>query len=77
MAAGPENAGVQSEGHNGCDVNTVEGALRGVAVMPSHVRVVKRIACGSEVQSEGFSWMLLSPVVDQAVDRINQAVLWY
>ena len=76
MDAGPENAGVQSKGHDGGNVGDVKSALGGVlAMMSSNIGIVKRLSCGDKVDGEGLCGMLLLPMVDEAVYRVNETVL--
>ena len=74
----PENASVECKGHNGGDVECMEGALCGMfCVVSANVGVMKRVASGFCVNGQGVCSMLELPLLDQGVDCIDEAVLGY
>ena len=76
VVACPENACVECEGHNSCDVRGVDGTLCRVAdVVPAAVRMVERVACGFGVDCECMCVVLALPLLDQGMSGINQTVL--
>ena len=66
----PGNTSVERKSHDGGDVSSVEGALCGTSKM-----VVVRVAGGLGVNGDGVSGLLLLPLLDQAVDGVDQAML--
>ena len=76
VVACPENACVECEGHNRCDVGGVIGALcRVTEVVPADVGVVEGVACGFGVDCKCMCIVLALPLLNQRVDGINQTVL--
>ena len=45
-------------------------------VVSSNVGMVKRVACDKRIDGEGVSRLLLLSMLDEAVSRIDKAVLW-
>ena len=63
---------VKGKSHNGRDV--VRCGMSGV--VSSNVGMVKRVACDKRIDGEGVSRLLLLSMLDEAVSRIDKAVLW-
>ena len=77
VVASPENACVEGKSHDGGNVGSLDGTLgRVFAMVPANVGVVERIAGGLDVHRQGVCWLLLLPVVDEGVNRIDESVLW-
>ena len=77
VVACPENASVECICHNGCDVGGVNSTLGRVASMVlADVGVVKRVASGFGVDGQGMGVILALPLLNKALNSIDQAVLW-
>ena len=76
VIACPENAGVECESNDSCDVGGVKGSLRRMScVVSADVGVVEGVASGFGVNSQGVCSVLALPLLDHRMDGINETVL--
>ena len=77
VVASPENACVEGKSYDGGDVGSLDGALgRVFSMVSANVGVVKRVAGSLDIHRQGVCGLLLLPVLDEGVNRIDESVLW-